>query len=204
MNLHLQNKIILITDSSGFLVSLIARQLEEEGAIPCRIPLIDPELCVKEVQEAVRRYGRIDGLVNTLFENERVGLENGDYTGFLQSLQQNVLFAYVITQATRPWLEASGGAIVNLISQTAETGEGNSSGYAAANGSRIGLTAAWSEELAGQGIRVNGVVIQSRQQLEIAETITFLLSPAANGLQGELLYVDKGYVHLAREVDIST
>lgn len=203
MNLHLQNKVILVTDGAGFLVSLIARALEVEGAIPCRIPLIDAEYCVKEVQEVVRRYGRIDGLVNTLTENDRVGLEFGDYEGFLQSLEQNVLYAYVVTQAARPWLAASSGAIVNMISQMAETGEGDSSGFAAASGARIGLTAAWSEELSGQDIRVNGVIIKSNRP-EIAETVTFLLSPAAISLQGELLYVDRGSVHLTCELDTST
>ena len=200
MNLYLQDKVILLTDGGDFLVSLIARLLEEEGAIPCRIPLIDPEYCFNAVQETVRLYGRIDGLVNTLAADDRVGLEQGDYTRFLQSLQQHVVFAYVITQAVRPWLQATGGAIVNMIGHLAETGNGQSSGYAAANGGRMGLTTAWASELSGQGIRVNGVVIKDDQQPEIAETVAFLLSPLAAGVRGELVYVDKGYVHLDKGI----
>jgi L-fucose dehydrogenase len=193
MNLHLQNKVILITDGADYLVSVIADALEKEGAIPCRIPLISPDYCVKSVHEAIQRYGRIDGLVNTLDKYERVGLESGDYSNFLKSLEQYVLYAYLTTQAARPWLTEAGGAIVNLIS----------TGHIAGNGSRIGLTAAWADELSGQGIRVNGVVVTSNQTA-VAETVSFLLSPAANGLQGELVHVDAGYMHLARELDIST
>jgi len=155
MNLYLQDKVILITDGGDFLVSLISRLLEEKGAIPCRIPLIDPEFCILQIQETIRHYGRIDGLVNTL------------------AMREHIFLAYVITKAARPWLQASGGAIVNIM--------------AAANNSSMGLTAAWASELLRQGIRVNGIIIREGQQPDIAETVAFLLSPAATALNGELV-----------------
>jgi L-fucose dehydrogenase len=58
-----------------------------------------------------------------------------------------------------PWLKKSKGAIVNIGSKTAETGQGNTSGYAASNGGRNALTREWAVELLKYGIRVNEVVV---------------------------------------------
>ena len=58
-----------------------------------------------------------------------------------------------------PQLIQSKGAIVNITSKTAETGQGNTSAYAAANGGRNALTREWAVELLKYGIRVNAVVV---------------------------------------------
>jgi L-fucose dehydrogenase len=58
-----------------------------------------------------------------------------------------------------PALIASKGSIVNITSKTAETGQGNTSAYAAANGGRNALTREWAVELLKYGIRVNAVVV---------------------------------------------
>jgi L-fucose dehydrogenase len=60
---------------------------------------------------------------------------------------------------TLPFLKASKGAIVNIGSKTAETGQGNTSAYAAANGGRSALTREWAVELLKYGIRVNAVIV---------------------------------------------
>jgi L-fucose dehydrogenase len=51
------------------------------------------------------------------------------------------------------------GAIVNIGSKTAETGQGGTSAYAAANGGRNALTREWAVELLKYGIRVNAVIV---------------------------------------------
>ena len=53
----------------------------------------------------------------------------------------------------------SKGSIVNITSKTAETGQGNTSAYAASNGGRNALTREWAVELLKYGIRVNAVVV---------------------------------------------
>ncbi len=210
MNLHLQNKIICITDNGDLLVSIIAWVLEREGAIPCRVFLDHPK---QRIKETVERYGQIDGLVNTLAPDKPVSLEHGGYDAFVGCLKDNVVSTYLVTQAAIPYLQRREGAIVNLISCVAETGQGNASGYAAACGGRIGLTTAWAEELAPLGIRVNGIMLsyenapfENRETTsqEIADAVTYLLSYVAMGVQGELFYVDGGYVHLAREIGGTT
>lgn len=79
---------------------------------------------------------------------------------FRLSLEQNLLHYYGMAQAALPWLKKSQqAAIVNVVSKTAETGQGNTSAYAAANGGRAALTREWAVELLPSGIRVNGVVV---------------------------------------------
>ena len=56
-------------------------------------------------------------------------------------------------------LKTSKGAIVNISSKVAETGQGGTSGYAAANGARNALTREWAVDLLQDDIRVNAVVI---------------------------------------------
>ena len=51
-----------------------------------------------------------------------------------------------MAQAVLPYLKKSKGAIVNIGSKTAETGQGNTSAYAAANGGRNALTREWAVE----------------------------------------------------------
>jgi L-fucose dehydrogenase len=58
-----------------------------------------------------------------------------------------------------PELKRSKGAIVNIGSKTADTGQGGTSGYAAANGGRNALTREWAVELLPYGIRVNAVIV---------------------------------------------
>jgi L-fucose dehydrogenase len=58
-----------------------------------------------------------------------------------------------------PELIKTKGAIVNIGSKTADTGQGGTSGYAAANGGRNALTREWAVELLPYSIRVNCVVV---------------------------------------------
>jgi len=98
-------------------------------------------------------------LVNNAGVNDGVGLESGDYEGFMASLHKNVVHYYLMAHHALPELIKSKGAIVNITSKTAETGQGNTSAYAAANGGRNALTREWAVELLKYGIRVNAVVV---------------------------------------------
>ena len=58
-----------------------------------------------------------------------------------------------------PELKKNKGAIVNIGSKTSLTGQGGTSGYAAANGGRNALTREWAVELLPYGVRVNAVIV---------------------------------------------
>jgi NAD(P)-dependent dehydrogenase (short-subunit alcohol dehydrogenase family) len=64
-----------------------------------------------------------------------------------------------MAQFALPELKKARGSIVNIGSKVAETGQGGTSAYAAANGGRNALTREWAVELAPYGIRVNAVIV---------------------------------------------
>jgi len=91
--------------------------------------------------------------------NDGVNLANGNYQAFIDSLHKNLVHYYLLAHHALPYLKTSKGAIVNISSKTAETGQGGTSAYAAANGGRNALTREWAVELLPFGIRVNAVVV---------------------------------------------
>ena len=185
MNLKLQDKVILVTGGAKGIGEGITTLLAEEGAQPVilgrnegdnlslvhklkarnllagQVPveLADPVQCAEAVATVVRQYGRIDGLVNNAGVNDGVGLENGSYERFMQSLHNNLVHYYLIAHHALDELKKSRGSIVNIGSKTAETGQGGTSAYAASNGGRAALTREWAVELLPYGIRVNAVIV---------------------------------------------
>ena len=121
--------------------------------------LADPAASENAVKAVLQQFGRIEGLVNNAGVNDGVGLEHGSYEKFMSSLHKNVVHYYLMAHYALPALIQAKGAIVNITSKTAETGQGNTSAYAAANGGRNALTREWAVELLKYGIRVNAVVV---------------------------------------------
>src|SRR4029079_17778550 len=113
----------------------------------------------RAVTLTIEKFGRIDGLVNNAGINDDVNLEDGDTERFIASLRKNLVHYYDMARFALPHLRKSRGAIVNIGSKVAETGQGGTSAYAAANGGRNALTREWAVELAGDGIRVNAVIV---------------------------------------------
>lgn len=58
----------------------------------------------------------------------------------MASLHKNVVHYYLMAHHCLPHLKKTKGPIVNIGSKVAETGQGNTSAYAAANGGRNALT----------------------------------------------------------------
>ena len=182
MDLNLKDKIILVTGGAKGIGAGIVKVLSEEGAIPVIIgrnaddneamlkeiggkgftvsaELTKPEECKKAVDETVKKYGRIDGVVNNAGVNDGVGIESGNYEKFIASLHKNLVHYYLIVHHALPELKKTKGAIVNIGSKVAETGQGNTSAYAASNGGRNALTREWAVDLLKYGIRVNAVEV---------------------------------------------
>jgi NAD(P)-dependent dehydrogenase (short-subunit alcohol dehydrogenase family) len=181
MNLNLQDKKIIVTGGAKGIGKGICIQLAQEGAIPLiidrdeeatialieemgkgdyvSIDLTHVDACKLAIETLAKKHGNIDGLVNNAGINDAVGLEKGNFDLFRQSLDKNLLHYYTITQSALPYLIKSKGSIVNISSKVAETGQGNTSGYAAANGARNALTREWAVELMKYSIRVNAVVV---------------------------------------------
>ena len=185
MNLELKDKVIIVTGGAKGIGEGIVRQLAGEGAIPVIVgrneadnlnllhqvkalgqqcfqvvaELTKPQAVAAAIASVVAAFGRIDGLVNNAGVNDGIGLENGSYEGFMESLHKNVVHYYLMAHHALPYLKQSKGSIVNIGSKVAETGQGGTSAYAASNGARNALTREWAVELLPYGIRVNAVIV---------------------------------------------
>ena len=185
MDLQLKNKIIIVSGGAKGIGEGIVKILAAEGSLPVIIgrneednlktvamieaaggkafqviaELTDPLQCEQSIKIISDKFGKIDGLVNNAGVNDGVGLEHGDYNSFVASLHKNLIHYYLLAHFAIPFLKQSKGAIVNIGSKTAETGQGNTSAYAAANGGRNALTREWAVELLQYGIRVNAVIV---------------------------------------------
>lgn len=116
------------------------------------------EDCKKVIDLVMAEYGRIDGLVNNAGVNDGVGLENGSPEKFMASLQKNLSHYYNLAHYALPYLKTTKGSILNIGSKVADTGQGNTSGYAASKGGINALTREWAVELLPYSIRVNTVI----------------------------------------------
>ena len=120
--------------------------------------LAHPQACRSAIEYVQQKYGRLDGLVNNAGANDGVGLANGDPDRFLESLRHNLVHYYAMAHYALPMLKQAHGAIVNISSKVALTGQGGTSAYAAAKGAQLALTREWAAELLPFGIRVNSVL----------------------------------------------
>jgi L-fucose dehydrogenase len=109
------------------------------------------------VAQTVSRFGAIDGMVNNAGVNDGVGLEAG-CEAFRRSLEANLVHGYLMAHLCLQQLVQRQGAIVNIASKTALTGQGGTSGYVASTAGLLGLTREWAASLAPQGVRVNAVL----------------------------------------------
>jgi L-fucose dehydrogenase len=185
MNLNLKDKVVVVTGGAKGIGLGICKVLASEGAIPFIIgrnesdnlkavreieanggtakytqaELTNPDDCQNAIQQVIAQCGRIDGLINNAGVNDGVGLESGNYESFMASLHKNLIHYYLMAHHALPELKKSKGSIVNIGSKTADTGQGNTSAYAASNGGRNALTREWALELLPYGIRVNAVIV---------------------------------------------
>jgi L-fucose dehydrogenase len=184
MDLGLRDKVVIVTGGGKGIGAAIVRACAAEGAVPvivdrdgdvggqlqseiqrsgakCEVIQLDlaaAENCRDSVAQTVQAFGRIDALVNNAGRNDKVGLEDGSPAEYVASLNRNLVHYYSMAHFALPHLKNSHGAIVNIGSKTAVTGQGSTSGYASSKGAIMALTREWAAELLPYGIRVNTVV----------------------------------------------
>jgi L-fucose dehydrogenase len=184
MDLNLKGKVIVVTGGAKGIGAAIVRACAQEGATPVildrdnaslqelhselgqkgmtseaiTIELTDSSNTHRAIEDVGRKLGHIDGLVNNAGVNDGVGLETGSPERFAASLDCNLTHYYTVAHAVLPFLKQSKGPIVNIGSKVAVTGQGGTSGYAAAKGAILGLTSEWAVELSSYGIRTNAVI----------------------------------------------
>lgn len=136
------------------------RQLcEAEGAevVIFAGDLGDPGVAAALVELAVGEWGRLDILVNNAGE-QHPDTDIRDITAdqLQRTFQTNIFAMFYLVQAARPHL-GKGAAIINCTSVTMYQGSAELLDYSATKGAITAFTRSLSENLIGQGIRVNAV-----------------------------------------------
>ena len=181
MDLLLNNKVAIVTGGAKGIGEAITRTLVKEGSrvaifdkdqdrsvdlanelgtnsiLPVIIDLTDHQACKSGVEKTLNwSNNKLDFLINNAGVNDGAGLNNG-IADFLTSLEKNLHHVYSLAHFCIPHIKSTQGSILNISSKVATTGQGNTSGYAAAKGAVNALTREWALELAPSGVRVNAI-----------------------------------------------
>jgi 3-oxoacyl-[acyl-carrier protein] reductase len=182
----LNEKIILVTGSSHGIGADIARSLSQYGAnvainylsskdsaeklaaelttatvaaIAVQADVRDAAQVERMIAEVVKRFGRIDGIVN----NAIGGAQQGKFADIGWAEYSNMLDfcckAVVNTvKATEPYMrQQNGGRIVNIVTELWNLGNAEWSAYIAGKGAMVGLSRSLANELGPENITVNMV-----------------------------------------------
>ena len=189
-------------------------------AIACVADVSRWEEAGRLIETCIRTFGRIDGLANNAALYHRRRLDEFDPELSRKMVEVNVMGPlYCSAHAVKPMLEQGAGAIVNVVSG-AQMGMPTMGVYGATKGAAASMVYTWALELAGTGIRVNGLspfgatgignlseeelrdpaVAKAFAELPPAEAnspvLEYLLSDRAAGVNGQLVRIDKGELQL--------
>jgi len=227
---ELTERVAIVTGAAGNLGRAVARTLQAAGAklvlvdrAPDRLPELFPDLVASPlaylatsvnltdasavgamVDEALKRFGRIDVLVNTAggwrggTPVHETPLETWD---FLMNL--NVRTMLIISSAVIPvMLKQESGKIISVAARAGLSGSSKGGAYSAAKSAVLRLTESMAAELKSSGINVNCVMPstidtpQNRADMPkadasrwvkpeaLADVILFLASDAARAVHG--------------------
>ena len=179
MDLHLENKIAVVTGANRGIGLAATEALAAEGArvlagsrstdnlveldgvTPVAVDLATPEGPAQLVQRAVEEHGRVDVLVNNV---GALRVRTGGFLGtsdeeFEWAMQMNFFTALKATRAVLPGMVDQGsGAIVNVASLMAFfQPDPGTIDYGAAKAALLNLNKTLSQEFGPQGIRTNAI-----------------------------------------------
>jgi NAD(P)-dependent dehydrogenase (short-subunit alcohol dehydrogenase family) len=165
--------VCLVTGGASGIGAATARVFAQEGAIVATADLQaapDGDLCLtgdvadeaavtRVVADVLRRFGRIDVLVNNAGISGVGDLAETTPAQWDEVMRVNTRSVFLMSRAVVPgMIERRSGAIVNVASAIAETGLARRISYAASKGAVLALTRSLQVDCAPYGVRVNAVL----------------------------------------------
>lgn len=198
-------------------VAQIAAMGGTAEAVCCNVA--DFQACGSMVEEALKRHGHVDVLVNNAGitrDNLVMRMTEEEYDAVLDT---NLKGAFnTIRHLSRSFLKQRSGKIINITSVSGVMGNAGQANYSASKAGLIGLTKSVARELASRGICVNAVApgfidTEMTQALpektreaavgqvpmgrmgapeDVAKAVAFLVGSEADYITGQVLCVDGG------------
>lgn len=223
---HLGASVVIVGRNQEKLDKVIGEIAEDGGKATAMTCDIREEAQVGAViDRTLEAFGRIDGLVNNAGGQYRTEMKTISTRGFEAVVRNNLTGSFIfMREIYLRWMEANGGAIVNIIADI-WNGWPEFAHSGASRGGVLTLTETAACEWAHSGVRVNSVApggiassgfdtypeeIGPRlreyaakvplprygTESEISAAIVYLLSPAAAYITGSCIRVDGGAPNL--------
>ena len=198
--------------------------IEEEFGRRCLLlpgDIRKDRFCNKIVSETIKKFGKIDILVNNAAtQTEQKSIENITDEQLYETFETNIFSMFRITRYAVPHLK-KGAAIINTASVTAYRGSAELIDYSATKGAIVTFTRSLAASLADKKIRVNAVaprpiwtplivssfkgkkvstfgsevpMKRAGEPAEVAPCYLFLASEDASYISGQVLHPNGGEI----------